>query len=238
MTCQRRPRLGRGGRFSLSGQGCGADAEAKKRQILEIFETPDPKSDPITRKLTSEDLDMAARVAVALERFVDENELDGLAYFYEAEPDSPMRRFVSNLIVGNSLLTAAGFPMCGESELKTFIAMLIEDRLGIGGSFAEFHPIDFRGGFVLVGHDGPRHLNLADGLPLLRSLFKYHCKPGRAPACSSASSQAPSPSSASASPRAGASNSCLPRAKACAVPFPPPATSTRAASSSPTCAPF
>ncbi len=157
-----------------------ADAEAKKRQILEIFETPDPKSDPITRKLTSEDLDLAARVAVALERFVDENELDGLAYFYEAEPDSPMRRLVSNLIVGNSLLTAAGFPMCGESELKTCIAMLIEDRLGIGGSFAEFHPIDFRGGFVLVGHDGPRHLNLADGRPLLRSLFKYYCKPGRA----------------------------------------------------------
>jgi L-arabinose isomerase len=155
-----------------------ADAEAKKAQILEVFETPDPKSDPITRKLTSEDLDMAARVAVALERFVDEEELDGLAYYYEAEPDSPMRRLVSNLIVGNSLLTAAGFPMCGESDLKTCIAMLIEDRLGIGGSFAEFHPIDFRGGFVLVGHDGPHHLNLADGRPLLRSLLKYHGKPG------------------------------------------------------------
>src|SRR5271157_5618583 len=45
-----------------------ADAEAKKRQILEIFETPDPKSDPITRKLIPADLDLAARVAVALER--------------------------------------------------------------------------------------------------------------------------------------------------------------------------
>ncbi len=155
-----------------------ADREAKKRQILGIFETPDPKSDPITRKLTSEDLDMAARVAVALERFVDEMDLDGLAYYYEAEPESPMRRLVSNLIVGNSLLTAAGFPMCGESDLKTCIAMLIEDRLGIGGSFAEFHPIDFRGGFVLVGHDGPHHLNIADGRPLLRSLLKYHGKPG------------------------------------------------------------
>jgi L-arabinose isomerase len=89
-----------------------------------------------------------------------------------------MRRLVSNLIVGNSLLTAAGFPMCGESDLKTCIAMLVEDRLGIGGSFAEFHPIDFREGFVLVGHDGPHHLNLADGRPFLRSLLKYHGKPG------------------------------------------------------------
>ena len=155
-----------------------ADAEAKERQILEVFDTPDPKSDPITRKLTAEDLDMAARVAVALERFVDEYELDGLAYYYEGEPDSPMRQLVTNLIVGNSLLTAAGFPMCGEADLKTCIAMLIEDRLDIGGSFAEFHPIDFQEGFVLVGHDGPHHLNIAEGKPVLRSLLKYHGKPG------------------------------------------------------------
>jgi L-arabinose isomerase len=155
-----------------------ADAEIKTKQITDLFDTPDPKSDPITRKLTPEDLDMAARVAVALERFVDEMELDGLAYYYEAEPDSPMQRLVSNLIVGNSLLTAAGFPMCGESDLKTCIAMLIEDRLDIGGSFAEFHPIDFREGFVLVGHDGPHHINIAEGKPALRSLLKYHGKPG------------------------------------------------------------
>ncbi|MGO8789185.1 MAG: arabinose isomerase, partial [Terriglobia bacterium] len=131
-----------------------ADLKAKKRQILDIFDTPDPKSDPITRKLTRNDLDMAARAGVALDRFVNEHELDGLAYYYEGEPGSPMRQLVTNLIVGNSLLTAAGFPMCGESDLKTCIAMLIEDRLDIGGSFAEFHPIDFKEGFVLVGHDG------------------------------------------------------------------------------------
>jgi L-arabinose isomerase len=68
--------------------------------------------------------------------------------------------------------------MCGESDLKTCIAMLIQDRLEIGGSFAEFHPIDFKEGFVLVGHDGPHHLNIADAKPVLRSLTKYHGKPG------------------------------------------------------------
>lgn len=155
-----------------------ADAAAKARQILDIFDTPDPQSDPVTMKLTAADLELAARAAVALDRFVDEQELDGLAYYYEGEPDSPMRRLMSNLIVGNSLLTAAGFPMCGESDLKTCIAMLIEDRLEIGGSFAEFHPIDFNEGFVLVGHDGPHHLNIAEGRPVLRSLKKYHGKPG------------------------------------------------------------
>jgi len=43
--------------------------------------------------------------------------------------------------------------MCGESDLKTLIALFIMDRLGIGGSFAEFHPADFNEGFILVGHD-------------------------------------------------------------------------------------
>jgi L-arabinose isomerase len=144
-----------------------------------MFDTPDPKSDPITRKLTEEDLHVAARVAVALDKFVDEKQLDGLAYYYEAEAGSPLRTLVTNLIVGNSLLTAAGFPMCGESDLKTCLAMLIMDRLDIGGSFAEFHPIDFQEGFVLVGHDGPHHINIADGKPVLRSLVKYHGKPGK-----------------------------------------------------------
>ena len=154
------------------------EIEAKKTQILDLFDTPDPVSDPVTTKLTDEDLSVAARVAVALDKFVDEQELDGLAYYYAGEQGSPMRRVVTNLIVGNSLLTAAGFPMCGESDLKTCIAMLIMDRLDIGGSFAEFHPIDFHEGFVLVGHDGPHHINIAEGRPVLRSLLKYHGKPG------------------------------------------------------------
>ena len=52
------------------------------------------------------------------------------------------------------------------------------DRLDIGGSFAEFHPFDFEEDFILVGHDGPHHLKIADGKPVLRSLKKYHGKPG------------------------------------------------------------
>ncbi len=154
------------------------DVEVKKAQILDLFDTPEPKSDPITEKLTESNLHVAARVAVALDRFVDAYALDGLAYYYEGQENSPTRELVTNLIVGNSLLTAAGFPMCGESDLKTCIAMMIMDRLDIGGSFAEFHPIDFHEGFVLVGHDGPHHINIAEGRPVLRSLSKYHGKPG------------------------------------------------------------
>ncbi len=150
----------------------------KKAEIEGFFDFPDPKSDPITRKVTPEDLDMAARTAVALDGLIEEKNLTGLAYYYEAEEGSDMRRMVTNLIVGNSRLTGAGFPMCGEFDIKTLLAMLIMDRLGIGGSFAEFHPVDFEQGTVLVGHDGPHHINIADGKPVLRSLLKYHGKPG------------------------------------------------------------
>ena len=58
------------------------------------------------------------------------------------------------------------------------VAMLIFDSLEIGGSFAEFHPVDFNEGFILVGHDGPHHVNIAQGKPVIRSLTKYHGKPG------------------------------------------------------------
>ncbi|MDR0871541.1 MAG: L-fucose/L-arabinose isomerase family protein [Planctomycetaceae bacterium] len=154
------------------------EIENKKKQILDFFDTPVPVSDPITTKLTDGDLHIAAKAAVALEKFVDALNLDGLAYYYEAGAGTEMRQLVTNLIVGNSLLTGAGFPMCGEFDIKTCVAMLIMDRLGIGGSFAEFHPIDFNRGTVLVGHDGPHHLNIADRKPVLRSLKTFHGKPG------------------------------------------------------------
>lgn len=152
--------------------------ERWKDRILEFFETPDPESDPLTEKLTAHDLDVAARAAVALEGLIAEKKLDGLAYYYEGEPGTELRSLVTNLIVGNSLLTGAGFPMCGEFDIKTCIAMMIMDRLDIGGSFAEFHPVDFRLDSVLVGHDGPHHINIAANKPVIRSLKKYHGKPG------------------------------------------------------------
>ncbi len=155
-----------------------AAVAAMKERILAFFDTPDPVSDPWTEKLTAHDLDVAARAAVALEGFVEKRALDGFAYYYEGQPGTETRELVTNFIVGNSLLTAAGFPMCGEFDLKNCVAMMVFERLEIGGSFAEFHPIDFERGTVLVGHDGPHHLNIAARKPVLRSLKKYHGKPG------------------------------------------------------------
>lgn len=152
--------------------------EPKKKEILEFFDTPNPESEPLTSKLSDKDLETAARAALALDGLIADKKLDGLAYYYEGEAGSDMRTAVTNLIVGNSLLTSAGFPMCGEFDIKTCIAMLIMDRLDIGGSFAEFHPVDFKRDSVLVGHDGPHHINIAGSKPVIRSLSKYHGKPG------------------------------------------------------------
>jgi L-arabinose isomerase len=154
------------------------EIKTQEKLILDFFDTPDPVSDPISMKLQPDDLKIAAKVSIALAHFIEEKKIDGLAYYYDGPENSELQTVLSNLIVGNSLLTSKGFPMCGESDLKTLIALLIMDRLGIGGSFAEFHPVDFNEGFVLVGHDGPHNIAIAEGNPVLRSLKKYHGKPG------------------------------------------------------------
>ena len=154
------------------------EVQAKIKIIDEEFDMPEPKSDPVTSKLTDADKYQAAKTAVALDKFVEKYNLTGLAYYYEGGAESLHRKVATTFIVGNSILNAQGIPMCGEYDIKTCIAMLIMDRLNIGGSFAEFHPFDFDEDFILVGHDGPHHLAIADGKPVLRSLKKYHGKPG------------------------------------------------------------
>lgn len=155
-----------------------SEVAARKALILKEFDTPDPKSDPLTSRLTETDLTLAARASAALECFVKEKELDGLAYFYSGTENTLHRTVTSSLIVGNSLLIAEGIPMCGEFDIKTCIAMLLMDAIGAGGSFAEIHPFDFAAGQILVGHDGPHHMAIAEGKPILRSLKAYHGKEG------------------------------------------------------------
>lgn len=155
-----------------------AEIAAKKEIIVREFDMPEPKSDPVTVKLTEKDLHEAAKTAAALDRLIEKFHLTGLAYYYEGQPGSIQRHVASSFIVGNSILNAQGFPMCGEYDIKTCIAMLIMDRLDIGGSFAEFHPFGFKEDYIFVGHDGPHHMRIAEGKPVVRSLLKYHGKPG------------------------------------------------------------
>jgi L-arabinose isomerase len=56
--------------------------------------------------------------------------------------------------------------------------MLIMNRIGGGGSFAELHPFDAVDDVVLIGHDGPHNINISNETPILRKLKKFHGKPG------------------------------------------------------------
>jgi L-arabinose isomerase len=120
----------------------------------------------------------ASRVAVGLDRLVDDFSLNGLSYYYRGLNNNRYEQLGAGLILGCSLLTARGVPCSGEGDLKNCQAMKIMDLLGAGGSFTEFYAMDFRHGFILMGHDGPFHLAIAEGRPILRGLGLYHGKRG------------------------------------------------------------
>lgn len=156
------------------------DREIKEqiKEITDTFEICDPSIDPLTDFVREEDLVYSARQSVALKKLVDNNNLTALAYYYKGEPSKPYEQVAANLIVGNTLLTSSGIPLAGEADLKTAAAMLIMKNIGGGGSFAEIHPFDTDDDVVLIGHDGPHNIVIAEGKPRLRKLKKYHGKSG------------------------------------------------------------
>ena len=147
-----------------------AETEAKKKEATDVFAL-DPSVD-------DDDFAWAARVAAGLDRLIEDFGLDSLAYYHRGLAGEVHERLGAGMILGASLLTARGVPAAGEYELRTSLAMLIMDRLGAGGSFTEFQALDFLRGHVEMGHDGPAHLAIASGRPLLRGLGVYHGKRG------------------------------------------------------------
>jgi L-arabinose isomerase len=155
-----------------------AAVERKGEEIRATFDLVDAGIDPIADEITPEVFEWSARVAVGLDRLVADFELDGLTYYYRGSGENIAERVAAGLIVGNSLLTARGVPAAGEGDLKTNLAMLLLDRLGAGGSYTEFYALDFDDEFILMGHDGPGHLAIAEGRPVARALKLFHGKAG------------------------------------------------------------
>jgi L-arabinose isomerase len=148
-----------------------AETAAKRAQIYEAFDVLDECPD--------HEIERAAVTAVALDKMVEHYQLGSLCYYYEGTPGNEYEDLISSVITGNSMLTAANIPVAGEYEVKNVQAMKIMDLFGAGGSFTEFYGLDFNDDIVLMGHDGPGHLAIAEGKPLLKPLGVYHGKPGK-----------------------------------------------------------
>ena len=126
-----------------------------------------------------EELKNAARTSVALDRLVAKNDLDLMAYYYKGSGVRENEDTMSSIILGTSMLTGLGIPVAGEYEVKNAIAMKIMDLLGAGGSFTEYYAMDFAADLVLMGHDGPGHVKIAQDKIKVRPLKVYHGKVGK-----------------------------------------------------------
>ena len=125
-----------------------------------------------------EELERAAQTSVALDRLVETHRLGSLAYYHKGLGSSENEDAISSIILGTSLLTARGVPVAGEYEIKNAQAMKIMDAFGSGGSFTEYYAVDYNDDVVLMGHDGPGHIAIAEGKIKVRPLHVYHGKVG------------------------------------------------------------
>jgi L-arabinose isomerase len=147
-----------------------ASIEAKLREFEDFFE--------VGKDCSPAELARAARTAVALDCFVEKNDLDMMAYYYKGTGASENEDTISSIILGTSMLTGRGVPVAGEYEVKNVVAMKIMDLLGVGGSFTEYYAMDFAADLVLMGHDGPGHVGIAQDKIKVRPLQVYHGKVG------------------------------------------------------------
>jgi len=149
--------------------------EVQRKERLKLFyETFDVQPD-----CAEDELEKAAITSVALDKLVEQHKLGSMAYYYKGTGNIENEEAISSIILGNSLLTANGIPVAGEYEIKNAQAMKIMDSFGAGGSFTEYYAMDFKDDVVLMGHDGPGHIAIAEGKTKVRPLKVFHGKVGK-----------------------------------------------------------
>ncbi len=146
------------------------DAEQRVQQFHETFD--------VQADCPAAELQKAAVTSLALDRLVADYGLGSMAYYYKGTGNADNQAAIDSIILGNSLLTARGIPIAGEYEIKNVQAMKIMDTFGAGGSFTEYYAMDFQDDVVLMGHDGPGHIAIAQGKTKVRPLQVFHGKVG------------------------------------------------------------
>lgn len=155
------------------------DIRQKSNEINRMFViSGDSEADPIATTPSEDQLLWSAQVAAAQEKMILDYDLDALSYYYHGSDGNNYEKLQSGFILGHSLLTAKGIPCAGEGDIKTALAMKICDILGVGGSFCEIVVTDYKNKTILMGHDGPFHIAISNGKPILRGMGLYHGKKG------------------------------------------------------------
>ncbi len=140
------------------------------RQFREMYD--------VDETVTNEHMKTSAQIAIAYDEIVrKKHDIHAFGYYWWGEkPLITQLRSQSGLAV--SRLAALGRPGVPEGDVKTAMAVKILDLLGGGGMFVEFFSMDFDRDFVLMGHDGPANINMAEGPARLQHLEVHHGKSG------------------------------------------------------------
>ena len=136
------------------------------RQVYDVDET-----------VTNEHMRFSAQLAVAFEEVITGHDIHPFGFYWWGENEQLTQlRAQAGLAV--SRLTAQGRPGVTEGDVKTAMAMKVLDLLGAGGMFVEFFAMDFDEDFLLMGHDGPANVGMAEGRARLMHLDVHHGKSG------------------------------------------------------------
>ena len=146
-----------------------AQLEEMYEQFREMYE--------VDETVTNEHMRFSAQAAVAFDEVIHAHDLYAFGFYWWGERELITQlRAQAGLAV--SRLAALGRPGVTEGDVKSALAMKILDLLGGGGMFVEFFSMDFDENFILMGHDGPSNINVAQGRPRLTHLNVHHGKSG------------------------------------------------------------
>ncbi len=156
----------------------GIRREVTQTQIAHEIKTFNQQFD-IGDDCAPSELERAARTSVALRMMAEKYRLGSFAYYHKGTGNVENEDTMSSVILGNSLLTAHHIPVAGEYEVKNVQAMKIMDSFEAGGSFTEYYAMDYNDDVVIMGHDGPGHIGIANGKIKVKPLQVYHGKVGK-----------------------------------------------------------
>lgn len=143
--------------------------EAMYQELRQLYD--------VDQTVTNEHMRFSAQLAVGYEDVICKHDIHAFGYYWWGQTELVTQiRAQSNVAV--SRLASMGRPGVTEGDVKTAMALKIMDLLGGGGMFVEFFSIDYDEDFLLLGHDGPANINVAEGRPRLQHLRVHHGKSG------------------------------------------------------------